>query len=71
VLLVDGLPADAESVGDLLPRPAALSGVVDLEHLEPLGEVAQGADRAETDVGVAAGGIAGEFGSFGHDVNRS
>ncbi len=71
MLLVDRLPADAEAVGDLLPRPAAPPGVVDLERFEPLDEVAQCADRPESDAGVAARGIAGELGSFGHDVNSS
>ena len=71
MLLVDRLPADAEAVGDLLPRPSAPPGVVDLKHFEPLDQIAKCPDRPEADAGVAAGRIAGEFGSFGHDVNRS
>ena len=34
VLLVNGLLADAERVGDLLPRPALGSGVADVQGLE-------------------------------------
>lgn len=42
VLLVDGLPGDAEPVGDRLPRPAELAGVVDVQLLELFDEIAKG-----------------------------
>src|SRR3982751_6276306 len=59
MLLVDGLFADAEGVGDLLPRPALGAGVADLERLERLGEPVEGDDRAQTDRRVGTAGAVG------------
>src|SRR3954471_23589159 len=56
VLLVHGLPAHAEQLGDLLPRPALLAGVGDLERLETLDEGSQGPDGTEADRRVLAAG---------------
>jgi hypothetical protein len=36
VLLVDGLPADAECPGNLLPRPALCPGIAHVERLQLL-----------------------------------
>jgi hypothetical protein len=70
VLLVDGLPGDAEGLGDLLPRPAASPGVADLEDLQAVGELAEGTDGAQADRGVVGGGRGGHVGGgSGHDVN--
>jgi hypothetical protein len=69
VLLVDGLLADAECVGDLLPGPAARPRVAHLEQLEAVGEVAQRADGAEPGVRVVGRGGGGDVGGGGHDVN--
>jgi len=44
VLLVHRLPGDAETLGDLLPRPALIAGVLHLEGLEALDEDPQGTD---------------------------
>jgi hypothetical protein len=71
MLLVDRLPADAEATGDLLPRPAAAARVVDLQHLEPLDQVAQRPNGSQANLRVGAGGVAGEVGTFGHPVNVS
>src|SRR5690349_2589833 len=59
MLLVDGLLADAERVGDLLPRPALGAGVADLERLERLGQPVEGDDRAQADRRVGAAGAVG------------
>jgi hypothetical protein len=40
MLLVDGLLADAESIGDLLPRPTELAGSFDLQALETIRQLA-------------------------------
>ena len=52
VLLVDRLLADAERPGDLLPRPAALARVVDLQRLERLEQRPQRRHRGQPDLGV-------------------
>lgn len=69
VLLVDGLPGDAQAVGDRLPRPAELPGVVDVEFLEFLDEIAKGGDGGEPDRGVAAVDGIVELGELPHDVS--
>ena len=69
VLLVHGLLADAEGVGDLLPRPPLATGVLDLELLERLEQDAQRGDGPEPDDGIAARGLACELGRLGHSVN--
>lgn len=53
VLLMDGLTGDAQGVGDRLPRPAEASGVVDVQLLELLDEVAKCRDRGEADRWIA------------------
>jgi hypothetical protein len=54
--LVDGLFADPEPGGDVLPGPALGAGVVDLEDLQRLEQAAEGRDRSEAEVGVLAVG---------------
>ena len=54
VLLVHRLAADAERVGDLLPAPAALARVLDLQLLERLEQRPQRRDRGQPDGRVAA-----------------
>src|SRR5688572_25214446 len=44
VLLVHCLPGDAQELGDLVPRPALLAGVADLEGLQALDERPQRTD---------------------------
>ena len=44
VLLVHRLPGDPELLGDLLPRPALVARVLDLERLQAFDERAQGPD---------------------------
>ena len=56
VLLVHCLPGDAQELGDLLPRPALVAGVADLEVLEPLHQRPQRPDRLQPDGGVPAAG---------------
>src|SRR5690606_40286495 len=69
VLLVDGLPAHAEADRDLLPGPALVAGVGDLEGLQPLGQLAQRADGPQPDRGVPAARLPGERHSIAHAVN--
>lgn len=54
MLLVDGLPRDAEAVGDRLPRPPQPAGVVDMEFLQLLDEVAECRHGSKPDSGLAA-----------------
>src|SRR4029453_10580563 len=61
VLLVHGLPGDAEELGDLVPRPALVSGVADLEGLQPLAQHPQGPDPAEPGCRVLAAGGGGHL----------
>ena len=56
VLLVHRLPGDAEPLGDLLPRPALIAGVLHLEGLQALDEDPQGSDGLQTHRGVPAAG---------------
>jgi len=46
VLAVNGLLADTEPGGDLLPGPAERAGVVDLQGLQAFGQGAQGGHGA-------------------------
>ena len=71
VLLVDGLPADAEHVRDLLPRPTGRPGAVDLGPLEVLEQPPQGAYGAEPGPRVRGGGCVGQLSQLGHGVNCS
>src|SRR6187397_1410926 len=47
MLLVHGLPGDAERLGDLRPAPAGPHGALDGGVLEPVGELAQRHDGSE------------------------
>jgi hypothetical protein len=51
---VHGLLGDAQAAGDVLPGPAELTGLLDLEQFQPFGQRAQG-HRARPDVGIVAG----------------
>src|SRR5579862_2437475 len=69
VLLVHGLPGHAEDLGDLLPGPAVVPGVVHLERLKLLQEPAQGGDGAKPGARVRAVGRRRQFWCLVHDVN--
>src|SRR5690242_11753504 len=69
VFLVHGLLADAEEERDLLPRPAVPAGVVHLQRLQPLGELAQFARRLQPGRRVGAARRLGESHSLAHAVN--
>src|SRR3954467_6044735 len=56
VLLLHGLSADAEHLGDLLPRPAVLAGLAALERLETLDKGCHRPDGTEADRRVLAAG---------------
>src|SRR5690606_1318432 len=51
MLLVDGLPGDPERVGDLLPGPPERASPLYLEHLEPVGQLAERPHGAQSDGG--------------------
>src|SRR6266498_4265460 len=68
VLLVDGLPGNTERRRDLLPRPVVHPGLLDLERLELLEELAQRGHRPQPDARVGAVHCLGEFGCFSHGV---
>jgi hypothetical protein len=69
MLLVDGLPGDAQAVGDRLPRPAELAGVVDVQFLEFLHEIAKCGDGREPDSWIAAVDGVVELGEMPHRVS--
>jgi hypothetical protein len=54
VLLVNGLTADLQHVGDRLPAPALLSRVADLHRLEAVGQRAERSDGGESLSGISA-----------------
>ena len=62
MLLVDGLTADLQHVGDRLPAPALLAGVADLDRLEAVGQRAESSDSGESLGGIAARRGLGELG---------
>ena len=53
---MDGLLGDAQAAGDVLPGPAELSCLLDLEQFQPFGQRTKRGDRTQPDVGVVAGG---------------
>src|ERR1700749_2297819 len=69
VLLVDGLAAHAEGVGDLLPGPVLVACIGHLQMLEAFEQAAQGHDGAQADPGVGAARGGGQIGCLGHAVN--
>src|SRR5688572_29912299 len=76
VLLVHGLPGDAERLGDLAPAPAGAHGALDGGVFEPVGEFAQSHDGGEV-VGFGSRGfrhVRGHVSNLGcllRFVNRS
>lgn len=66
MLLVDGLPAHAEADRDLLPGPALVAGALDLQRLQPLGQLAQGPHGPQAHRGVPAARLLGERHSIAH-----
>jgi hypothetical protein len=69
VLLVDGLSGDAEPVGDRLPRPAELAGVVDVKLFELFDKIAKSGDGGEPDRWIAAVYRVVELGELLHAVS--
>jgi hypothetical protein len=69
VLLVHGLPRDAEDLGDLLPGPPLLPRVVHLECLELLQQPAEGGHGPEPGARVRAVGGGRQGGCGFHSVN--
>ena len=69
VLLVDGLPGDAEPVGDRLPRPPKLACVVDMKLLKLFDDLAKGGDSGEPDRWIAAVDGVVELGKLPHSVS--
>lgn len=51
-----GLTADVQDRCDLLPRPALLPGVVDLQRLKLLDQSAQGGNGFQSNLRIPAGG---------------
>ena len=66
---MDGLPADAEFDGDLLPRPAHSPGADNLRSLEMLDKATQSGDGAETLAWVAVARGHRKLCCLIHDVN--
>jgi len=66
---VHGLFGDAETAGDVLPGPAELACLLDLQQLQPFGQRTKGGDRAQPDVGVVAGGAFCDLESRFHAVS--
>ena len=69
VLLVHGLPADAEFRGDLLPRPALMARTAHLHRLQLLQQTAERGDGTQADPWITVTGPLGEIRCFGQDVN--
>ena len=68
VLLVNGLAADLQHLGDRLPAPALLACVADLYRLEAVGQRAEGPDGGESLFGIVARCGLGELGGVVHCV---
>lgn len=66
---MDRLTADAEFVGNGLPGPTPITGIRDLNLLEPLQQAAQGTHGAQAHCGIGTRGGSGEGGDFSHVVN--
>ena len=63
---MDGLLGGAQTAGDVLPGPAELPGLLDLEQFQPFSQRAKRGDRAQPDVRVVAGGAFGDLESGFH-----
>jgi hypothetical protein len=68
VLLVNGLAAELQHVGDRLPAPALLARVADLHRLEAVGQGAEGTNGGESLLGIVARRALGELGGVVLDV---
>jgi hypothetical protein len=69
VFLVDRLLAHVELLSDLLPRPAEVPCVRDLEGLELFDQTTERRHGSKTHLGVAAARLARDLRGFGHAVN--
>ena len=61
MLAVHGLLGDPETLGDLLPGPPQRPGVINLEDLQPFGELPEGRHGAEPGLRVGAGRTLGDL----------
>src|SRR6266545_2558470 len=69
VLLVYGLLAHVQLGRDLLPRPAHVPGVLDLDHLELLDQLAKGGHRPEPHPGIPAARLVRDLRGFRHGAS--
>jgi hypothetical protein len=69
MLPVNGLLGDAETLGDVLPRPTSLTGRGNLFGLELLGQSAQTGDGPQTGIKVGPPHCIFEFRDGDHAVS--
>jgi hypothetical protein len=69
VLLMDGLLAHVELLGDLLPRPPQPSRIRDLEDLQLFHQTSKRGHGSKTDPGIAAARLARDLRCLSHAVN--
>jgi hypothetical protein len=68
VLLVNGLTADLQHIGDRLPAPAVLPRVSYLDRLEAVGQRTQRSDGGESRTGISTRRGLGEIRGVGSGV---
>ena len=69
MLPVDGLLADVQLGGDLLPRPTLGSSVFDLQRFELLDQPTQRGDRSKSNFWVSAARLTRDLRCLSHPVN--
>src|SRR5262245_14171194 len=71
MLLVHRLTADAQLVGDCLPRPTLRARVGDVQRFELVDEDAKGGDGRQSNFGIAAVDRRCQLGQLPHAVSLS